>query len=653
VTNKLKIIIPLLCIAFFFGCHAYFNTFYNAEEAFNSARRPHAKVMKKFPDSLVVDPSPQMIALYDRTIEKSLKMMEVYPKNKKHQPKAHYLMGRSSFYKKDFDVSISRMRDLQTEFPEDRLVPPSLIYVAKAHIMLDNLAIAEEILLDLLENYPHFNRDQEITLLLIEIAIRREGRSHALSLLQSLNLSGMPIEKRLDIILKMADLHYELRQYQTALGLLRGAPRSKKHPYLMYRVDRTFYFCYDAMDSLDVALNHLNKMSRNRLYNREHKNEINFYKAVTLRKMGDVDGAIALLLDITRVCDKGNTADTASLCSRAYYELALLYQMNTGEYSLAMEAFEKASRAGDPDAVARANARVIALRRLFELRMGDENGNVTPAARYSIAELFWLDLQEPDSAYYHYMELLKDESADSLMRPRTLIMAASVLRNELGQTARSDSLLQIVIDEYPNSELAQRAQVEKDVKVTVVTRRDLAERDFMAAEGLMDNDMVEAVKAFYNVFKQYPDMDIAPKSLHAAAWNTDNVLQRNRAAMRLYEELCNRYPESRYCTESAAPRLAAAKDTLEARRVLREKAKKEKAEADPESVTDDGSAEDTDSEDELSAEDDNGDDGINKNDNADTGSDTNINTGTDADKSGAGNMDTDKNSVDEQDSNNR
>jgi TolA-binding protein len=643
VIKKPKIIIPLIVIAFFFGCSAYFNTFYNAEEAFNSARRPHSKAMKKFPDSLVVTPSPQVEALYDRTIEKSLKMMEVYPKNKKHQPKAHYLMGRSSFYKKDFDVSISRMRDLQTEFPESRLVPPSLIYVAKSHIMLDNLAIAEEILLEILENYPEFDKHQEITLLLVEIAIRREGRSQALFLLQALNLSGMPIEKRLDIILKMADLHYELRQYTTALGLLRGAPRSKKHPYLMYRVDRSFYFCYDAMDSLDVALNHLNKMQRNRLYNREHKDEILFYKAVTLRKMGRIDEAIALLIEITQKCDRA-TADASSLCGRAYYELALLYQLGTGEYALALEAFEKASRSGDPDAMARANARVIALRRLFELRMGDEEGVVSPQARYSIAELFWLDLQEPDSAYYHYMKLSHENGADSLLRPRSLIMAASVLRNEMGETARSDSLLNLVISEYPNSELAKRAQVEMDVEITVVTRRDLAERDFLAAEGLMESNMIEAVKAFYNVFKQYPDMDIAPKSLHAAAWNTDNALQRNRAAMRLYEELCTRYPESRYCIESAAPRLAAARDTLEARRLMREKAKEEKAEAvsapDGSSAAD---AEDESDEDYI--------DGINTDSDGNADPDIGItaDTDVDTDKSGSDDSDTDKTNDDNPD----
>jgi TolA-binding protein len=571
VSKKLKILLSLIAVILSIGCHPYYNTFYNAKEAFRSAHRPHSKLMRMFPDSLVVTPTAEMEARYSRAIEKSLKMMEVYPRDRKNRDKAHFLMGRSSFYTKEFEVSISRMRDLQIEFPESPSVPQSHIYVAKSHILLDNLAMAEEILHKFLEDYPQFDKNQEITMLLVEIALRREGRSQALGLLSTLRLSSLPLEKRIDIILRMADLHYDLGQYSTALGLLHGAPRSKKHPYLMYRIDRSFYFCYDVMDSLSAALAHLERMHRNRNY-REHRNEILFYKAVTLAKLGNVDGAIAILTDITRMCEKGGPSDTASLCGRAYYELALLYQMNKGDYALAMDAFERAAGFNDP-ALAGAHQRLVALRRLFELRRGDSTGVVTPAARYSIAELFWLDLAEPDSAYFYYMELSSDSTVtDSLLRPQSLIMAASVARSAaVADTVRSDSLLKLVIDGYPGTELAKRAQAGMDVDITVTTRRDLAERDFGAAEAVMESNMVEAVKSFYNIFKQYPDLDIAAKSLHASAWYSDNSLQKNRAAMRLYEELCDKYPESDYCVNSAEPRLAAARDTLSARKAGRDK----------------------------------------------------------------------------------
>jgi len=554
------------------GCHPYYNTFYNAEEAYTIAWRDHRKLMRVFPDSLVVTPTEKITANYNRAVEKSLKMMEVYPRDKKYQDRAHFLMGKAAFYKKDFPVAVGRMYDLQTLYPDSRLVPESRIFTAKAHIMMDNLALAEEILLELLKTHPQLDRNQEITLLLVEIALRRGGHSQALGLLEGISgVASLPIEKRLDIILKMADLNYELRQYDKALALLRGAPRSRRHPYLMFRVDRSIYFCLDATDALDAALGHLTAMRRNRMYAKQ-KYEIIYYTARALRRLGRLDEAIALLEEINEMCtgasekDAGGKADTMSLCGRASYELALIYQ-SSGDLDLAEAEFEEASKFGGGTAVGSlASARFAALKKLRELRKPDSSGKIPVSARYSAAEIFRFELEASDSAYIYFLELAADTSADSAYRPRSLLAAAFAARDGLKNAAAADSLLKIVAAEYGGTEYARRAQIELDTEVTSVTRRELAERDFRAAEALAESDAVEAVKAFYGVYLEYSDMDIAPKSLYAAAWRTDNVLHKNRAAMTLYEELCAKYPGSEYCKTGAAPRLAVARDSIEARK---------------------------------------------------------------------------------------
>jgi TolA-binding protein len=558
------------------GCHPYYNTFYNAEEAYTIAWRDHKKLMRVFPDSLVVTPTEKMAAKYDRAVEKSLKMMEVYPRDKKHQDRAHYLMGRAAFYKRDFPVAVERMYDLQTLYPNSRLVPVSRIYVAKAHIMMDNLGLAEEILTELLKNYPELDKNQEITLLLVEIALRRGGHSQALGLLEGISgLSSLPLEKRLDIILKMADLNYELRQYERALGLLRAAPRSKRHPYLMFRVDRSIYFCLDAVGSLDEALAHLTVMRKNRAYSKQ-KYEIMYYTARVLRRLGRMDEAMALLEEINDMCsgvlEKGaGKADTMSLCGRASYELALIYE-GQGDLDLAEAEFGEASKFGTASVGGRAAARFAALKKLRELRVPDSTGKVPAAARYSAAEIFRFELESPDSAYIYYLELSADTAADSTYRPRSLLAAAFTARDGLKNEALADSLLRVVAAEYGATEYARRAQIELDVEVTVVTRQELAERDFRVAEAMMERNPVEAVKAFYGVYQQYPDLDIAPKSLFAAAWYTDNTLHKNRAALTLYEELCAKYPESAYCKVNAAPRVAVARDSIEVRKRRRQAA---------------------------------------------------------------------------------
>ena len=564
----------LLALMALTSCHPYLNTFYNAEEAYASAQRKHIRLMRNFPDSLVVKPTDEMAASYDRAIKKSLKMMEVYPRDRKYQDRAHYLMGRASYYKMDFPVCLGRMRDLQTDFPESPLVPPSMIYVAKAHIMMDNLALAEEILLELLKTHPRLDRDHEITMLLVEIAMRRGGRSQALLLLEGMRKSALlPLDKRLEIILKMADLNYELRQYDNALALLRAAPRSKKYPLLMFRVDRSIYYCLDAMDSFDAALAHLGAMRKNRWY-AEQKYEIMYYKAVTLRRMGRMDEALALFNEIRAMCGRvAGKSDTLSLCGRTAYELAQIYQ-SLGEYEKAEAAFGESVKFGAAGG-GKASVRLWALNRLKELRTPDSSGNVTAEARYSVAELFRFELEAPDSAYYYYIELAADTAAADSVRPRSLLSAAIVARYQMADSLRADSLLNLVAAGYGGTEYARRAQIELDVEVTVVTEREVAEREFRNAESMLENDPVEAVKAFYNVYVDHPGLDIAARSLHAAAWYTDNILQRNRAALTLYEELCDKYPESRYCKSSASSRVSVARDSMEVRKKRREAAKAE------------------------------------------------------------------------------
>jgi hypothetical protein len=262
-------------------------------------------------------------------------------------------------------------------------------------------------------------------------------------------------------------------------------------------------------------------------------------------------------------------SDTMSLCGRTYYELALIYG-ERGEQDLAEAALAEAAKYSGAPVGGQASARLAALKRLRELRTPDGSGRVSAEARYLAAELFRFELEAPDSAYVHYLELAADTAAEPEFRPRALLAAAMTARYEmLGRGAGADSLFRGIIGEYGGSEYARRAEMELGLEVTAITRGEAAERDFRAAEALLGSDSVGAVKAFYAVYQEYRDMEIAPKSLHAAAWYTDNALQKNTAAMALYEELCKEYPKSLYCKKSAEPRIAVAKDSIEVRRKRR------------------------------------------------------------------------------------
>jgi TolA-binding protein len=187
---------------------------------------------------------------------------------------------------------------------------------------------------------------------------------------------------------------------------------------------------------------------------------------------------------------------------------------------------------------------------------------------YEIGELFYYDLDEPDSAFRQFLHCAADSSADSLYRPKALAAAAYIAKNSLKDTVRADSLFSLVLARYPDDENSRRVMKElKDVPDSVVTtRKGRAAAAFRAAEKqyVEGSDIKGAVQAFFNVYKEYSDLEIAPKSLFVAAWLTDNELRKKKAAKNLYQKICDRYPNSIYCTKEAKPRIQTALDTMKA-----------------------------------------------------------------------------------------
>jgi outer membrane protein assembly factor BamD (BamD/ComL family) len=270
--------------------------------------------------------------------------------------------------------------------------------------------------------------------------------------------------------------------------------------------------------------------------------------------------------------------------SRAWFELGYIFQHMKGDLEKAREYYQKAAmRSTDPDLAPLARRRVKAIDGIFALQQReplqdstiarDTTYNDTVQAQpdtirpeYRIGELFWLELDEPDSALDYFLTLSADTTVDDSLQMKSLYSPAWICLNVSGDSSRADSLYDILVERYPHTVYSKRAQLDRNIPLTMKTRRDSAEQDFLTAEELytkQDNPL-GAVNAWYKVYTSYPDLDIAGKSLLAAARTCDDVLHKNETALRLYRKLCNEFPRSEYCMQGARPRLRAALDTLKA-----------------------------------------------------------------------------------------
>ena len=103
---RLKPHISLLTVVLFSGC-AYYNTFYNAQEYYDEAEKLR---LEKDGESIPISAMDK----YGKTIIKCQKVIEEFPESK-YVKQAYLLMGKSRYYRSDYDLAIDNLNLVMNE----------------------------------------------------------------------------------------------------------------------------------------------------------------------------------------------------------------------------------------------------------------------------------------------------------------------------------------------------------------------------------------------------------------------------------------------------------------------------------------------------------------------------------------------------------
>jgi TolA-binding protein len=555
--------------------------FYNARISYDTASQAHRKLLKKNPDSTLVALPPDIQSNYDRAIEKASKMMDEFPKKKKWHDDALLLIGKANFFKGEYEKALRSLQQLQEDFPESPYIPESYLFTGKSYLKLENYDRADEVFDFILKKYPELNEEQEVTILKVEVALSREGKSMAIDLLEKTGSKIKSKEQKLDLSLKAARLAMDLKLYDKAIATLRGCPRDKKYPEKLFLIDFMLAGCFEAKGALDTAMDLVMVMIDNRHYS-WHAPEILLKKASIFEKMGEIDDAVATYLSIVdrfgaATGAAGASASAVSAASQdavesAWFQLGLIFQLKKGDFVKAKEYFGKIFQSAKDTVIRNGAARriksidtltaFIALADTVDTAKGRGRRD---AAEFKVGELFWLELDLPESAFVHFKKLAV--KSDSL-RAKALYGAAYIARGAMRDTAASDSLFAVLLKSYPASGYAKMAQKDRGEKITVHTRQDSAQDAYLKAESLFfySNAADSAVEAFKAVWADYPDCEQGLKALYAAGWISNEILQNNKTAYKLFRTLCDSFPNSDICVGQVKPRLKTVSDTLAARK---------------------------------------------------------------------------------------
>ncbi|MCX6834758.1 MAG: tetratricopeptide repeat protein [candidate division Zixibacteria bacterium] len=526
----------VVCLLLAFGgCSVYFNTFFNARKSFNAAE--NARKGSRRSTAGQND--------YQKAIEKALKVVENHP-NSKYYDDAIYVLGVSYYYTQQYGKAERRFRELLANYPGSSFAKDANLYLAKAKLALGELDDAMVIFGQVLESdlSREFKSEaaMELGTYYTDEKEYADARRYFMAVRDSLGDKITALEAQT----YLADGYFDLFQFQDALGaylqLLGMQPDNSQKYHSIYRAA----LCSFRMQRISVGLGYLNQLAADPLY-------FDSLGILKLTMAGGYESDEELTQAEAIYEDVAATSEKKAWQSTAWYRLGLIYQFDYDQLDKAKECYDKAAEAdrSSPfrsDAVMRSSD--IGKLKTFARSTLDSTATQTAIddaayAQYQLAELYWLNLNKPDSAMVE-MQYLVDSFATSFHAPQGLIALAQMVREQMNDNQRADSLLKTVVRQYPHSDFVPEALEALGLKGTAADTGYAAVYIDRAENYLINGENVDSAKAGYQyVVDNFPDSRYYLTAKFALIWLTDTYQSPGDSSVYYaYKEFADSFPNS-------------------------------------------------------------------------------------------------------------
>lgn len=578
---------PVLLTAFVLiislqGC-AYFNTYYNTKKLYKEALDERKRRPTTAPDK----PTSAEIQKLDKTIEKGSKILQLHP-NSKYVDDTLLMLGECFFQKQEYPQALRKFNELTSIFPKSDLVPAALLWKARTYIEQEDFTNAEAVLKDLQNRKKSGDILYQAQYYLAEIYYRQEQYDPAARLFEPAAKKMSDKKLRTEAYLRWGECRFKLKQYHEAAKAYYQASKQDVEIDIKFNAGLSFTRALKADSSYDKALIKLNSMQKE-FSNHKDLSWVRFEIADCKLRQGKREEAEDLFAAIN-ANDKRTEASAA-----AFFVMGDLYQRTKYDYAKAKEAFDKVRSENNRSAYAeeaqrRAKAiddyqklkNAISLLEMQQNSPGDEaklaaaleqKGKSTRASIrrlpskkldlsndpaklrndladqwINLAELYYYQFEQPDSAIYMYQNVIRD-FGDTEAAPAAMY-ALAFLRpsQDSSSTAERDSLLQLLATKYSNTRHGREARKRLGFTDAGEPQAATASEKFRRAEDLLltNENPQEAIRLLQDLSQTQNDPEMASKSLFAIGWIYENKLTDNTQAYAAYKQLLEKFPTSAY-----------------------------------------------------------------------------------------------------------
>lgn len=495
--KSIPLLIAISLMLTFSSCTCvYFNTFHNIRKNFGAAEKSRRESGRD-------EARGAEVKQYNDAIAKSSRVLERHPTSS-YVDDALYIIGTSYYYLGEYEKASRKFKELFANYPQSEYVARSRLLMAKAKLKLKEEAEAVVLFEEIFENEKDKEMKAQAARSLGEYYFENrdydKSNTYFMALVDSLGNQS----ERLNALIYVADGYFDMFSLKTAIDeynvALKQEPDTLQYYHIMFRLAE----CDIYLNKITEGIEKLSGLADNEVYY-DSLAPIRLKMAEGYEWEGDFNSAIDTY---ERIVDENPRRDPAAI---AYYRLGLIYQYDFEDLGKARSYYQKSREERNSSPVAEDATRRASKLALLEryTRTGDDASEADTAQEvdqsrldelaeneFLLAELFYFDLEKPDSAINTYQTLL-DRYPASRLAPRALMSMAHIYEDEYHDTTGADSLLRQVLVKYAHYDEAQDV-IDMLGLAGTVADTGYAAIPFAKAEGFL-SDFQESDSSMYYV----------------------------------------------------------------------------------------------------------------------------------------------------------
>lgn len=517
------------------GC-VYYNTFFLAKKNYRLAERARLKSPEK---ELPTDAK----AKYNIAITKSSKVLSYYPESK-YVDDALFLLGMCFYRTGEYIKAIRKFDEIIEAFPESKYVKEALYWRTLCVYELGDYDGALDKLRELAESGEF--AEQSMFMMGEVYYEQADYISAKESFLAYIN--NYPKGRFVSLArLRLANIAFIQERYSECISEAKKIDRSEITLAEYFSSQMLIGEALTALDSLQPALSH---------YRTLRKNEDFFarWPEVDL-KMGDVHyllGDTTTAIETWRlVCrDFARTENSAW----GWFKRASLH-LDYAIMAIAKAEFDSSAAqvpSGKVRELALQKSASIAKLQSFKDALSKQSDSVKvdiAATELALAEMYLLELGQPDSALSEYRYIVENYPADSLA-PKAAYGVGYVYAYAKKDRALADSAFAALLKIYPESDYAVGAAnyfIGRGTALDSLGVRTVAYYFVKAEEYLLTYNRIDSAIANYRIVtEKFPRSAFYPKAVLAQAYIYERLAFNRHLAESLYTLLADSFPGTDY-----------------------------------------------------------------------------------------------------------